>query len=191
MFEEPHGSRGSRSPILRVVSKWLSTKKSTPHGDPRPDILSPWRRRLSLPIPYHVHWPRSCCQRLPYAKRLVSGDLVGACRDVCVQVVHACGVRECGVGARREPGERYGCVEAVHSTAGRRRTLVGSRLNQRSPMWALYGRARGRLDDAMSSRSAGSKCALALGLVRHPVVLLGLLVRCQSRALGCSCVREK
>jgi len=129
--------------------------------------------------------------RLPHAKRLVSGDLVGACRDVCVQVVHACGVRECGVGARREPGERYGCVEAVHSTAGRRRTLVWSCLNQRSAMWALYGRARGRLDDAMSSRSAGSKCALALGLVRHPVVLLGLLVRCQSRAFGCCCVGEK
>jgi hypothetical protein len=41
----------------------LSTKKSAPHGAPRPDILSPWRRRLSLPIPCHVHWPRSCCQR--------------------------------------------------------------------------------------------------------------------------------
>ncbi len=48
-------SRGS-------APKWLSTKKSAPHGDPRPDILSPWRRRLSLPIPCHVHWQRSCCQ---------------------------------------------------------------------------------------------------------------------------------
>jgi hypothetical protein len=129
--------------------------------------------------------------RLPHAKRLVSGDLVGACRDVCVRVVHACGVRGCGVGARREPGERHGCVEAVHSTAGRRRTLVGSRLNRRRPMWALYGRARGRLGDAVSSRSAGSQYALPLGLGRHPVALLGLLLRWQSRAFGCCCVGEK
>ncbi len=109
---------------------------------------------------------------------------------MCVRVVHACGVRGCGVGARREPGERHGCVEAVHSDAGRRRTLVGSRLIQRRPMWALYGRERGRLVDAVSSRSAGSKYAWALGLVRHPVALLGLLLRWQSRALDCCCVGE-
>ena len=77
--------------------------------------------------------------RLTHAKRLVSGDLVGACLDVCVRVVSACGVRGCGVGARREPGERHGCVEVVHSAAGRRRTLVGSRLNQRGPMWSCTG----------------------------------------------------
>ena len=35
-------------------TKWLSTKGSAPHGDPRPDIQSPWRLRLSLPIPCHV-----------------------------------------------------------------------------------------------------------------------------------------
>ena len=115
--------------------------------------------------------------RLPHAKRLVSGDLVGACRDVCVRVVPACGVRGCGVGARREPGERHGCVEAVHGAAGRRRTLVGSRLKRHRQMWTLYGRARGRLGDAVSSRSVGSQYALALGLVRHPVALLGLLLR--------------
>ena len=123
--------------------------------------------------------------RLSYAENLVSGDLVGACRDVCVRVVHACGVRGCGVGALREPGERHGCVEAVHSDTGRRRTLVGSRLNRRRPMWALYGRTHGRLGDTVSSRSAGSKYAWALGLVRHPVALSGLLLRWQSRALGC------
>ena len=96
----------------------------------------------------------------------------------------------CGVGARREPGERHGCVEAVHSTAGRRRTLVGSRLNRRRPMWALYRRACGRLGDAVSSRSAGSQYAWALGLVRHPVARSGLLLRWQSRALGCCCGGE-
>jgi len=128
--------------------------------------------------------------RLPHAKRLVSGDLVGACRDVCVRVVHACGVRGCGVGARREPGERHGCVVAVHGAAGGRLALVGSRLSLCGHMWALYGRACGRLGDTVSSRSAGSKYAWALGLVRHSVALLGLLLRWQSRAFGCCCVGE-
>ncbi len=58
-------------------------------------------------------------------------------------------------------------------------------------MWALYGRSRGRLVDAVSSRTAGSKYAWALGLVRHPVALLGLLLRWQSRAFCCCCVGEK
>ena len=117
--------------------------------------------------------------------------MLGACRGVCVRAVHACGVRGCGMGARLEPVDRRGCFQAVHSSAGGRRALVGSRLNQRRPMWALYGRARGRLGDAVSSRSAGSKYAWALGLVRHPVALLGLLLRWQSRAFGCCCAGEK
>ena len=116
---------------------------------------------------------------------------MGSCRDVCVRVVHACGVRGCGVGARREPVERHACVEAVHNAEGRRRTLVGSRLKRRRQMWTLYGRERGRLCDAVSSRSAWSKYAWALGLVRHPVALLGLLLRWQSRAFGCCCVGER
>ncbi len=110
--------------------------------------------------------------RLPYAKRLVSGDFVGVCRDVCVRVVPACGVRGCCVGAWQEPGQRHGCVEAVQ-----RRTLVGSPLKLRRQMWALYGRERGRLGDTVSSHSAGSKHAWTLGLVRHPVALSGLLLR--------------
>ena len=73
----------------------------------------------------------------------------------------------------------------------RRRTLVGSRLKWRGQMWALYGRSRGRLGDAVSSLSAGSKYAWALGLVLHPVALSGLLLRCQSRAFGCCCVGER
>jgi hypothetical protein len=57
--------------------------------------------------------------RLPYEKRLVSGDLLGTCLDVCVRAVPACGVRGCGVGARQEPGQRHGCGEAVPDTAPR------------------------------------------------------------------------
>jgi hypothetical protein len=106
------GNGPGRSPGKPKREKWFSPKGSAPHGDPRPEILSPWRRRLSLPIPCHEHWPRSCCRSRAraYAKRLVSGDLVGAYRDVCVRVVPACGVRGCDVGARRGPGERHGCV---------------------------------------------------------------------------------
>jgi len=42
--------------------KWLSMRKTAPHGAPRRDIRSPWRQLLSLPIPCHVHWPQSYCQ---------------------------------------------------------------------------------------------------------------------------------
>jgi len=69
--------------------------------------------------------------RLSYSKRLVSGDLLGACRDVCVRAVPACGVRGCGVGAQREPGQKHGCEEAVPGAAGGRRTLVESPLPRR------------------------------------------------------------
>jgi hypothetical protein len=69
--------------------------------------------------------------RLPYAKRLVSGDLLGACLDVCVRAVPAYGVRGCGVGARREPWQRHGYEEAVSDTAVGRRTLVESPLPRR------------------------------------------------------------
>ena len=44
---------------------------------------------------------------------------------VCVRAVPACGVRRCGVGARRESGYLYACGEAVPGTAGGRRTLGG------------------------------------------------------------------
>ena len=49
-----------------------------------------------------------------------------ACRDVRVRAAHACGVRGCGVDARREHGHQHGCGEAVPGDAGGRRALVGS-----------------------------------------------------------------
>jgi hypothetical protein len=61
--------------------------------------------------------------RLPYAKTLVSGDLVRARLDVCVRIVPVCGMRGCDVGARQGPGERHGCVEVVHGVAGGRRAV--------------------------------------------------------------------
>ena len=49
-----------------------------------------------------------------------------ACRDVRVRAAHACGVRGCGVDARREHGHQHGCGEAVPGDAGGRHALVGS-----------------------------------------------------------------
>jgi hypothetical protein len=59
--------RGGLGGVLRrfwvvPTAKWLSMKKTAPHGAPRRDIRLPWRQLLSLPIPCHVHWPRSYCQ---------------------------------------------------------------------------------------------------------------------------------
>ncbi len=54
-------------PLQRAVSDARRTKKNgqvreiVSHGAPRPDILSPWRQLLNLPLPCHKHWPRSCC----------------------------------------------------------------------------------------------------------------------------------
>ena len=57
--------------------EWLSTRKSTPHVGPRRGVLSPWRR-LSLPIPCHVHWPRSCCRRRTRA--------AAVCKEACYRI---------------------------------------------------------------------------------------------------------
>ena len=104
--------------------------------------------------------------RLPYAEMIVSGDLLGGCRGVCVRAVPACEVRRCCVGARRESGLKHGCGvhgEAVPDATGGRRTLVGSPLQRRRHMWALYGRTRGGLVDTVSSGSAGSSMRGRLG----------------------------
>jgi hypothetical protein len=121
--------------------------------------------------------------RLPYAERPVSGDVLGACRGVCVRAVHACGVRGCGVGVRREPGHhghQHGCEEAVPGDAGGRRALVGSPLAA-TQMCVVVVRA-----SAWGARRRGvfPRCgvghAWALGLVSRPVALSGILCRSPS-----------
>jgi hypothetical protein len=125
----------------------------------------PWRQLLSLPIPSQVTHPmctgsdliaRVARTRLTYAENLVSWDLLGAYEDGCARAVPACGVRKCGVGARRESGQRHGCVEAVPGAAGGWRTLVGSPLHQRGHVRTVCGRAHGGLGDAVSSHSTVS-----------------------------------
>jgi len=101
--------------------------------------------------------------RLPYAENPVSGDLLGAREDVCARAVPACGVRKCGMGVRRESGQRHGCGEAVPGAAGGRRPLVGSPSQRSAHVRAVCGWSRGGLGDAVSSRSAGSDMRGRLG----------------------------
>jgi len=118
--------------------------------------------------------------RLPYAKRLVSGGVLGACRDMCVRAVPACGVRGCGVDARREPGHQHGFCEAFPGDVGGRRALVGSPIASTQTSVGI---------DRASAWGAGRhgvfpQCgvghAWSLGLVRRPVALSGLLRRSPS-----------
>jgi len=113
--------------------------------------------------------------RLPYAKRLVSGVVLGACLDICVRAVPACRVRGCGVDARREPGHQHGCGEAVPGDAGGRRALVGSPV---AGTQTRVGIDRASVWEA-GRRGVFPQCwvgyAWAIGLVRRPVALSGLL----------------
>ena len=105
--------------------------------------------------------------RLTYAENLVSGDLLGAYGGVCARAVPACGVRRCGVGARRESGQRRGCGETVTGAAGGRCALVGSPLQRRGHLRTVCGRARGGLGDTVSSSCASSG-------MRGPLVSCGV-----------------
>ena len=123
------------------------------------------------------------CARLQYAKRLVTGVVLGACRDMRVRAVHAYGVSRCCVDTRREPGHQYGCGEAVPGDAGGRPALVGS------PVAATQTRVGVGWASAWGARRRGvfPQCgvepAWALGLVGHLVALSGLLRRSPSRPL--------
>ena len=106
-----------------------------------------------------------------------------ACRDVRVRAAHACGVRGCGVDARREHGHQHGCGEAVPGDAGGRRALVGS------PVAATQTRVGVGWASAWEAGRRGvfPQCgvehAWALGLVGRLVALSGLLRRSPSGPL--------
>jgi hypothetical protein len=52
-----HNTQHSESRVHKKMAKYKKLLSA-----PRPDILSPWRQLLSIPIPCHVHWTRSYCQ---------------------------------------------------------------------------------------------------------------------------------
>ena len=101
--------------------------------------------------------------RLPYAENPVSRGLLGTREDVCARTVPACGVRKCGVGARRESGQRHGCGEAVPVAADDRHPLVGSPSQLSRHVIAECGWDHGGLGDVVSSISAGSVMRGRLG----------------------------
>jgi len=109
--------------------KWSSTKNRSPRSSaPRHPVAMASTANPPDPMPCAlaaVLLPETRA-RLPYAETPVSGDLLGALEDLCARTVPACGVRKCGVGARRESGQRHGCGKAVPGVAGGRRPLVGS-----------------------------------------------------------------
>jgi hypothetical protein len=181
-------------PFFEGRSKWLSMKKPAPHGAPRRDIRSPWRQLLSLPIPCHVHWPRSCCQsacvRLPYVENLVSGTVLPYMRW-CAFLGRA---YTRGAIMRRASTAGAGATTWVRGVCAWRRwwvTSVGGVL-------LAAGRACGngvRVDMSGAGRRGAFRrcrfeCAWTLGLVRGPVALSGLLLRPPSRALGFYCVER-
>ena len=106
--------------------------------------------------------PESCAHGCHMQKGLFP-DALRACEGVRTRAVPVCGVRSCGMGDRRESGQRHGCRGAVHATADEWHPLVGS-LSQRGAHvrevceWTCKG-----LDDAVSSCCAGSGMRGRLG----------------------------
>ena len=112
--------------------------------------------------------------RLPYAENPVSGDLQSTREDVCARAVPASGVRKCGVGARREKGQRHGCGESVPDAAGGWRPLVGSPLHLSGHVRSVYRWAQGGLGDAASSSSAGSGMMFQLFIANAKGTFFGM-----------------
>jgi hypothetical protein len=156
---------------------------------------SPWRQLLSLPIPYHVHWPRYYCQS--------PANPPAICGKPCFRGPSGC-MR--GAGAFG-PFLRAGCAGAEWvrggslgsgMRAGRR--CLASRVG--GVRWAgSLPATRTRVLVALAGTwRAGRHCvfpqcgvghASALGLVRRPVAILGLLRWSQSGAYRCCCMRGR
>jgi len=90
-------------------------RKIVHHGDPRPDILSPWRQLLNLPIPCHVHWQRSYC-RSRSRKTVI-------CRKPCFRGQPCVHVRACVLG----PCLHAGCARAAWVGGRSRGNAMGAR----------------------------------------------------------------
>ena len=115
-----------------------------PHADPHPDILSPWCRRLSLPIPCHVHWPRSCYRRRARA--------AAVCKEACFRGRAGC-----------VPGHVCSGCSCVQSALVRRGCAAGAW----APAWVRGGGAwrRGRVScvSRVPSCSDADACRRWLG----------------------------
>ena len=140
--------------------------RSTRSSTPRHPIAMASTAKPPDPMPCAlttILLPESSAPACHMRKTLFPGTFWVHAGCGCVGPVPACGVRRCGVGARRESGQRHACGDAVPGTAGGRCTLVGSPFQQRGHVCSLRWRARGGLGDAVSSRSAGSGMRRRLG----------------------------
>jgi hypothetical protein len=81
---------------------------------PRPDILSPWRQLLTLPLPCHKHWQRSCCQR--------PARTAAICRKPGFRGRSRVHARECVLG----PCLHAGCARAACVDSGSRGNDMGA-----------------------------------------------------------------
>jgi len=154
-------------------------EKTAPHGAPRQDIRSPWRQLLSLPIPCHVHWPRSYCQS-PAHPPAICGKPCFRGPSGCMRGAGAFGplLRAGCAGAAWVRGESLGSG----MRAGRRclaprvggvRWAGSLPATQTRVLVALAGTWRAGRRCVFAQCGVGH--APALGLVRRPVALSGLL----------------
>jgi hypothetical protein len=169
--------------------------KKTLHGDPRRDIRSPpWRQLLSLPIPCHVHWPRSYCQSPPHPPAAIYGKPYFRGPSGCMWGAGAFG-----------PFLRAGCAGAAWVRGGSLGS--GMRAGRRclaprvgGVRWAgSLPTMRTRVLVALAGTwRAGRRCvfpqcgvghASALGLVRRPVAISGFFRWSSSGTYHSCCMR--
>ena len=169
-MDETWGSRWGPTPILGCTDSKMAKyekNRSTRCSTPRHPIAMASTAKSPDPMPCAlatILLPESRAPACHMRKTLFQGTYWVHAGCGCVRVVPACGVRRCGVGARRESGYLYACGEAVPGTAGGRRTpLVGFPFQRRGHACSLCGRARGGMGDTVSSRSVGSGMRRRLG----------------------------
>jgi hypothetical protein len=107
--------------------------------------------------------PESLANGCHMQKTMFSRPSLRACDDTRLRAVHACGVRKCDVGERRESGQRHGCRKAVPDTTGGGRPLVGSPSQRSVHVRTVCEWKRGGLGNAVSSHGAGSGMRGRLG----------------------------
>jgi len=166
--QRPRNSQGFRIGESRAFpSNMQRPEKPAPHGAPHRDIRSPWRQLLSLPIPCHGHWPRSCCQSRVRPPAICGKPCFrGRSRiHATVCVLGPCLLAGCDHAACVDGGSRGKDMGAGGrcGVAGGRRPLEGSysRLGARAGTvcgWACRG-----LGDAVRSGGTGLSVRGRLG----------------------------
>jgi hypothetical protein len=153
---------------LYQLRKWLSTKNRSPRrSTSRHPIATASTAKPPDPMPCAltaILLPESRARTTAICRKPCFLDrAMRAHNSVRTRAVPACGVRSCGVGKRRESGQRHGCRGAVHGAVHGRRLLVESRVQRAACVGAVCGWTRGGLVDAVSSRGEGSGMRGRLG----------------------------